>query len=1555
MRWLALSQEIEKRYRQYLQTTFYFRDRELRASFEEALRKQDLAKGPYLEATPVFRLGLRPRRLLPELLEEIPDEGFLRALLADRPLYAHQEQAIRLVTAGHNIVVATGTGSGKTEAFLYPILTSLYEEHRTGGLGPGVRALILYPMNALANDQRERLGEICRRLAEARSDFQFTFGQYTGDTPKNEHDNFRHAADRLHHRLPGELVLRSEMREKPPHILLTNFSMLEYLLLRPYDSPLFDNGMARWWQFFVLDEAHQYRGSRGTEMAVLLRRLKQRLRSGGRRGPFRCIATSATLMGEKRDKGAVAGFAANLFGEPFDQDAVILGEIQPIPEAGSFTLPAEIYGPLEDLIRNADPKALQQAIDALPQSLRPMIDGALEWISEPERLVGAILQRDRRSLRLRQEITGTPTEVAQLVNDLFPELPEQERPSAMEQLVGLLVRAKEPDSAAALLSARYHLFVRALEGAFISYYPDKAIFLDRQSGEEKQSFEVALCRECGQHYFVGQIRDGRFVEAIRDPANPQYGAVFLRPLEDSKATDETLGEEDEGERLRLCVMCGRLATDRPSCGHNAVIDVRKEPPPSNKDRADELNKCSACGYTAGGHDPVREVVYGAEGPHAVIATALHGQLPEGRRKVLAFADGRQQAAFFAWYLEKSYEDIKARNLLWRSARELAPYAGGGVSLKEVATALHHLLVEEKVLPPAMGSLEAKREAWVRTYREFLTDEPRISLAGVGLVKWLIAWPDWISIPSFLMEKPWSLSGAEAKDLLFLLLDSMRADRAVELRAEPGVDLHWDDLGLQVPQARFSIGRPRGRTSVRSWDAKKGKRCWFLTKILMNGGMTEAEAREEAVRCLRTIWEQLGEVEKSAGEHRLLSRMEDARCINPDWWRLLPLETGGTLFRCQVCSRLQSVSVRQACSRYGCPGSLEPVAADELAPIHYRRLYESDMPARLRVEEHTAQLEREKATEFQREFRDGKIHALSCSTTFELGVDLGDLDTIFLRNVPPEPFNYAQRVGRAGRRSGFPGFAVTYCRRSSHDLYHFAEPERMLAGRTRPPTLSLQNQKIILRHIMAVALSAFFRANPENEKRFQSVESFFGNLEEPTAVSDFRRFLDENQAALQDAIQAIIEHDALQKMGLGNRKWIAEISSEDSPLARAEAEVASDYCTVRQIEREAVEGGDYRRAGWAQKRAKTITTEDVLSFLSRKAVIPKYGFPVDVVELDTHRNKFERESMEVTLQRDLAIAVAEFAPTSRLIANKKEWESYGLKRVAEREWEQWWYARCPRHNHFARVKCKDEPRPPTFKRCCRGMRIGKYIDPVFGFITRAEKPAEPKRKPARLFTTRPYFAGFQAGGDTKTDLGPLSLTPVSPGIMVVLCEGRRGEGFYVCGRCGAGFRNKKRKHSTPFGKECGGTLIQASLGHEFVTDVLEVQFHPTPELGEGWQDGRTWFGFSLAYTILEGAAQILDIPATDLGVTVGYLSGEHPLPPIVLYDDVPGGAGLVGQLEAKEAISESLRAGLKRIMDCSCGEETSCYGCLRSYRNQFAHPHLRRGPVVRYLKTLLGQL
>ncbi len=1564
MNLIDLAHEIEERYRRYLKSTFYFKDPDLRASFEDALNSGHLSKGPFLEATPVFERGQRPRTLFQSLLGFQPDEGFLKAVQDGRPLYQHQEEAIQRVFGGNNVVVATGTGSGKTEAFLYPILIHLYQEFQVGKLCPGVRALILYPMNALANDQRERLGEICKRLEEGNSPFRFTFGQYIGETPEDENDSQHHARDHIAERdqkghsivknghvVHGELVLRSEMRKTPPHILLTNYSMLEYLLLRPDDSPLFDNGRARWWTFLVLDEAHQYRGSRGIEMAMLLRRLKRRLREGGCSEPFRCIATSATLVGGQEDKAAVAKFAFDLFGEEFREENVILGATEPIPEPGPHNLQANDYRLLKEALRGKSTEA-ESRLDELATKLGV----SLPANEDLPKTAGLLLQHDSRAAALRRLITGNPAEVQEIANQVFKDLPQKERVSALSELVELLLEAKDPSSDAPLLSARYHFFLRSLEGAFVSYWPQKKVFLDHKAGNgEYTAFEVALCRECGQHYFVGQkdFRGGKLVEAIRDPSHLNFGATFLRPVENDKEDEEDESGEASNKRVfQLCVRCGEMLRDKPQCGHDNLIRVVKEESPPDEDRADQMAKCGACGYSAAGRDPVREVVHGTDGPHAVIATTLCQTLPEKRKKVLAFVDGRQEAAFFAWYLEDSYKDILSRNLILKVVQRLHPHTQEGLSLRDLATGLRDVFRERRVFPPATSDLELRREAWLRLYREFLTDEPRISLEGVGLVRWLVKWPDWIRVPAVLTNSPWLLAEQEALDLVSILLDSMRADRAVELRTENSISLNWNDLGLQASQIRVSpVEKGELKARERRWAGKGGKRAQFLAKLLMRDGLSEQEALKQAVDILRVVWDTIRQSDDNApaAHDRLLISVDDARRLNPDWWRLCLITNDDTIFQCDTCGRLQAISVRGVCPRHRCPGTLKEVHWQSLEPNHYRLLYEEDLPSSLRVEEHTAQLDKEKAREFQREFRQGKIHVLSCSTTFELGVDLGDLDTIFLRNVPPEAFNYAQRVGRAGRRSGYPGFAITYCRRGPHDLYHFFEPQRMLSGMVRPPALSPRNEKIITRHIIATALSHFFRTFAE---RFKTVEKLFKDLEHPSGVADFKAFLHEHQAELEESLRAIVPDDMMAQVGLNNGTWIDKIAGEESRFSLAEAEVSSDYRTVRNLRKAAFEKGDDQTVGWAGARANTIAQEEVLSFLSRKAVVPKYGFPVDVVELDTQRTQQNQEAFEVLLQRDLSIAISEFAPTSKLVANKKVWASYGLKKVAEKEWPRKLYKRCARHNVFYQWE-RGQPEPAT--PCGDRLVVAEYVIPRFGFVTDRDKPKEPKSRAARVFTTRPYFAGSLSPDPGAIAMPPsspvITMKKASPGLMAVLCEGRRGEGFYVCGGCGAGFRKREKIHKTPYGQDCRGTLEQVSLGHEFVTDVLQLQFHyPRPE---GDMEA-VWFAYSLAYAMVEGAAEILEVPSADLNATVAH-SEQYPVPPLILYDSVPGGAGLVARLEREEVLKACLEAAQKRVSgNCGCDENTSCYGCLRSYRNQFAHQYLQRGPVMRYLEAMLSE-
>lgn len=1536
MNYIGLAQEIQERYRRYLRTTFYFRDPELRESFRRTLDEGQIAKGPYIEATPPYRRGPTPAQLFPEIIGGPIDEKIMQAIEGQRRLYRHQEAAIRRVSKGHNIVVATGTGSGKTESFLYPILLHLYQEYLRGTLSSqsGARALILYPMNALAYDQRERLGGLAGRLKENGADFSFTFGQYTGATPENAKDRYRPVSRIVEQRLPGELVFREEMRNSPPHILLTNYSMLEYQLLRPLDSPLFDGAFGQTWTFLVLDEAHQYRGTRGNEMGLLLRRLKQRIRASGNTCQFRCIATSASLAGGDQDRAPIADFASRLFDEPFEPDDIILAETEDFAAHPTKSFKAGSYRRLVDAISANDPTSIS---DLLPPNSDPVGN-------ELDVAVGHLLADDQRLLKLRHETKNGPREATDLADRLFGELPEADRAGALFQFTEALNRAKDPLTDAPFLSIRYHQFLRALEGAFVSASPTRQVLLAPKGGnvDGGPAFEIALCRECGQHYIVGRQMDGKLAEAVRDPSRDDFGASFFRPLESAAEGDE------QSLLFHLCMACGNLWRQghTPHCTHDAAVMVEEQP--SDKEKSDQISECRACGYR--GEDPVREVIHGGDGPHAMIATTLFERLDSNPRKILAFADSRQEAAYFAWYLDDTYQTILKRNVLYRA---LVGSAKGNeaFSIADMIDIYRKWSERLGLTGEAASAREKRRRAGHHVMGEFLTAETRLSLAGVRLVNWHIHWPASLEVDPILTSPPCNLNREDALAMTFILLDSLRRDRAVQLPDVEEVELDWPDLGLHGTQQVVRLGPPHGQADVVSWNGPRTWRSQFLAKFLKTRGLPQEHAIETADRILRSIWGWLTKFsDRQARGEQLLIPVRDSRRLNPIWYRMSLVEEEADLWRCNTCNRLSEVNLEGFCLRRNCTGSLLRVSPSDIADNHYRMLYKLDLPGNLVVEEHTAQLTTERGQEIQREFQEGRVNVLSCSTTFELGVDLGDLNTVFLRNVPPEAFNYAQRVGRAGRRAGAPGFAITYCRRAPHDLYYFQDPLQLIAGKTKPPMVSLANPSVAKRHVAAVIFASFFRHDP---LRFKNVEALIGDWQKPTLTAALLDFLRENRVRLQNDLEMIFPMSSREFGHFLKEFPLEDICHPTGRLAAAELEVASDYRRVSELEERASATADYDQAKWAKARKSTIAGEDVLSFISRKAVIPKYGFPVDVVELDTQPT---RSAIDVSLVRDLAVAIGEFAPTATLVARKREWKSYGLKKVPEKELETKHYKVCRQHNTMVAwadgqqekdLPCGDHANPQ------------KFVIPAFGFISSRQPAGPPARRPTKMFTTRPYFLGSKGTAEDRIEIlsGGFKVATIwkaAPGTMAVLCEGKKGKPFRICSTCGAGFLvpPTKGRHETAWGKECSGTLISVALGHEFVTDVVQVEFPNSAESLDSGPIDQTWLSYGMATALLYGIAEEIDAPEVDLNATVGRSDGAG-LPVILLYDAVPGGAGLVAKIEDERLLRKSLENAMKRVSgNCGCGEDTSCYGCLRNYRNQFAHPYLSRLLVKKYIESIL---
>ncbi|MCY4535259.1 MAG: DUF1998 domain-containing protein [Bryobacterales bacterium] len=941
---------------------------------------------------------------------------------------------------------------------------------------------------------------------------------------------------------------------------------------------------------------------------------------------------------------------------------------------------------------------------------------------------------------------------------------------------------------------------------------------------------------------------------------------------------------------------------------------------SHEQHPEQLKQCPVCGYRRGGvGDPVQEIVHGSDGPNSVIATALHELLPEDRRKVLAFADSRQEAAFFAWYAEDSYAKLRDRNLIFRAVLS-GPVADEGLSIDDLRSRLLRVWEEAGLFRETDTQERRTRLALTSALREAMTDEKRLSLSGVGLVKWFVALPRNMRVPDVMRGPPWNLSEDEADVLIGYLLDEMRPRRAMSLPSGAGTPV-WKDIS-PWPQQAFGIGRPRSRRNVLQWGGPQSAAVnHFLRRLLGDEGWSDDVKRSASVELMKEIWHA---VRDDADDPILLPAKENGTFrLNSLWLRIKPADMD-EIWECGTCATLASYNVRGICPRNRCPGTLSPASPERLAGNHYRMLYEnSDLPPALCAEEHTAQIDAEEGRQRQDRFKAGGIHLLSSSTTFEVGVDLGDLDSVFLRNVPPESFNYAQRAGRAGRRDS-PGLVLTYCRRNPHDLYHYEDPVgRVIEGTIHPPRLHMTNEKIVLRHMAAVALSEFFK---KDRIRFKNVETFVGNWHGPKATSDLHGFC-KNNPELKDALSRIVPESMHGRVGLLDDAWVVNIAGEGSRLALAETEVCADYIAMKALRTEYFDQGKDKWVAHIGRRMTTIARERTLNFLSRKAVIPKYGFPVDVVELDVHST--DGQSTGVTLQRDLSQAIAEYAPGGKVVANKLEWKSCGVKSVAGKAWPV-------RHYRY------DEAR--NFRQWNEGDGEGqpderKYLIPEFGFVTPLfKKPSEPQGRAQRLYTTRPFFRGFEAQPDVKTIFG-VQVTKAVPGVLVILCEGRNREGFYICRSCGSHMAAPQASHKSPSDSDCMGTLERFSLGHELATDVVRLQF---PMVYEEWD------AYSVAYAILLGAADTLEVPDTDLNVTITGGDGRGEAA-VVLYDNVPGGAGLVAQLEREEVFADVLGAARARVRG-NCGCDSSCYGCLRSYRNQFAHAHLDR---LRGIEILAG--
>lgn len=1581
---LKASKNITDKYVTYLKTMFDISDNDYKKLFEEEFTKMgSFSNGPYLEVIDSFESG--------SSIDELISEGILNKDfkyiddIYSRTLYKHQETAVRKLAKGKNIVVSTGTGSGKTESFLIPILNSLMEEKKEKGfISPGVRALIIYPMNALANDQISRL----RNLLENYKDI--TFGAYTGQTDYNEEEALIKYSRLNDNKQPNdnELISREKMIDSPPHILITNYSMLEYLMIRPKEKYFFTGEYASEWKYIVLDEAHIYSGSTGIEVSMLISRLKAYINNP----ELRFILTSATLGDDKMNK-EVVGFAENLCGQEFfEEDVIRANRVNyTLKDSEELTLNLEQYKKIEGIIESSlnDEEILEKLKDFIDINI--LVKDYKEYIFE-------LLLRETNFWKIKNELKS-PISVIDLCKkyDL-----NQEELSTFVNVASRALKNRKK-----LFDSRYHMFIRATDGVFITLGKKKELSLTRKEktiidNEEYKFYEITTCSQCHDIYIMGYIRDDHLLQKTNFDVDNIQEAFWLGEHYHDEDEDNTLkNNKQEVETYELCPHCGFIRKKNQvnpiRCEHKEseyirITQVKKS------DNSGRVTKCISC-EGSNNIGILRSFFSGQEASTSVVATALFEELPvksleiniqhdivdndyfdddsddiepfvnkyilNRSKQFICFSDSRQAAAFFASYLNKSYKELLYSRIVYNNIQK-SKFARINISdfVLEMSTDFEeneiYDLLEVEDSENNISRLKYIKEAWKAILRELITLNSRKSLIGLGLID-VVFDDNFKESINFKPISKFDISAEEMEDIFLVWIKSLLKDNAIYHNQKNFTDNDLEFFTYNNFSSKYFIKDAPDNFS-RSFIPKKTNSRFDYLKRVLKSKVDNWDDEDDLNKVTREIM--IASYNKYIS--KCLSELTD-RSSKVDIKRFA-IKKSDKIFRCNKCKRIYQQNVNNVCPSYKCDGWLYEIDKDELKDNHYYRIYNNLDINNLRVVEHTAQLSREKAYDYQEKFKKQELDVLSCSTTFEMGVDIGDLETVFMRNMPPTPANYIQRAGRAGRALTSAAFALTFCNRSNHDFNYFNNPIGMISGSIKPPLFKKDNQKIAIRHIYATALSFFWK---KYEDYFGDASKFFGGEEESDGIEQFKEYLYSKPEDLRDfllkAFPNFKETFMLKDFG-----WVKYLFGEEesafpnlklvydeyrNELNQLYEEIDSYTKKDRKKYKKYINGLDYRTDNFEKER--------LISFLSRKNILPKYGFPVDTVELLLLENEDNKYIIpkDLDLSRDLSMAISEYAPGCEIVAGGKLIKSRYIKKAVGKGWKEYRYVKCENCNS---INVEQNLISHNIERCgiCdlefKTSDQKVFIVPEFGFITDGNIRIPSLIKPERTYRSEALMVN--KGNEIFNEsyqLGniKINVTRMEDGEIAIL----NTSNFYVCDECGYAMSDKelnsyvlpftKRKHDKKPGKTCPNEkLSKVSLGYRFKTDALYLSFDKS-------------YTYEEAFTILQGLilgiCEALNIEQREIAGCLyysqrGYDSNSYDF---VIYDTTPGGAGHVNRVNSEEQIAEIINKVYEKAINCKCGGEegdTSCYECFRTYRNQSNHDIIKRKYIIDSFKNAYKQ-
>jgi ATP-dependent helicase YprA (DUF1998 family) len=1716
--------------RDYIEATYHVSAPSLIARRKELLNRPGVIHQiPYLESTPRYQTGEPfadlegvPAAALEAFSVLSRPEGNLPRLIYDPP-YKHQSEAIRgTLVDGRNLIIMTGTGSGKTESFLLPILGKLASEaHRKPESfeQPAMRALVLYPMNALVNDQLGRLRALfgdprIAKLFKRWAGRPPRFARYTSRTPyagvrTSEKDSVKLKAfddfyaeierkaqglssddeadaqrllDALRERgkwpakptlsewygekgsrwqnsatgefqravtLPddAELLTRHEVQVAPPDLLVTNYSMLEYMLMRPIERSIFDE--TRVWLhnnpderfLVVLDEAHLYRGAAGAEVALLLRRLRDRLGVSVER--FQVICATASFS----DHEYAPNFGAQLSGVQADTFVPITGtlDLRPHSAPGSDH-DANVLAAV-NLHNFYDAPTEQERLTTIEPLLKHRhVSGEA---SVEAALYHALCEFGPMGLLINTTMKEA-VPVDELGSRLFPTADPEKADAAVTALMALGSTARLDPNAPGLLPCRIHNFFRGLPGLWVC--------MDAECSEIGEDERDGIC---GKMYSQPREQCGCGARVLEFYTCRNCGSAYARSYTDDVDTPSALWSKP-GQRLRMAdgqtaqLLALDLLLEQPKYDEAAepadydletgrlnppVLGPRKRTVYLRSDRASQTTSdddedadalesrgqfipCAVCHEQARfGRSYVQDHQTKGDQPfQALVARQLEIQPPapieasrfaplQGR-KVLVFSDSRQVAARLAPNLQMySVRDSLRPLIAWGFKRLQAVQAlRPNLNLEDLYLSV--LLASKKLnvrLRPEMKAGE-NFDAEVDVERAVRTGDAD---DDAGLFTLCLELrnerPPEALLDNIVTTIRDRFLGFEALALASVAERAKHSGTLQQLPDIPGV--------AETPEQKVALAR----AWLRCWQG-----CGFWLSAMPPVWWRRPRSEGSSIR---------GHKGKFKAMDVVLSDKAARKAFQDKWLpqlialftqdcdgglkRLrgseLSLEFSGAWVSCGSCKSVhRPVPTIKHCLDCGSQDIRELDPDSDPVFLARKGFYRipviealSDPPRKpmaLIAAEHTAQLNApqnedvfSKAEENELLFQDialgtragrySAIDVLSSTTTMEVGIDIGALSGVALRNMPPGRANYQQRAGRAGRRGNAVATVVAFGSADSHDEHYYTEPDGIIRGQVVDPKLTLDNADIVRRHIRAFLLQNYHQdripeVDPNQRHDLFSVLGTVPEFRSDASIlnrNDFAAWLRANENQLNDRLSSWLPSE----LAPDDRKHLLDgfvvdaLEAIDDAIRPGPGEYDdSDDDGSSEIEEQAEEGEERPRQ--ASEPGK------LLDRLLYRGKLPRYAFPTDVATFhvfDRDRSTAFRPIMRFAPQQGLPVALSQYAPGKQVWIAGKCYTSGAIYSVMSADRHAAWdakriYMEC-RECGFAKTYDVTEASRQETRDCqaCgaeEGFGPGRYWlrPPGFAHPIDVEEVTSPDQVPETSYATRAKLTMETPGDDAAwVEVNDRVRVLRARQHLLVSNTGPQSEGYTYCTKCGrveSGAEPSPKllgPHRKPYPDKdddqiCAGLSPSRHivLGTDFITDIalFSMRVAAPLKLKPGYSSTAVALR-TVSEALAKAACNLLEIEPGELmaeyrpALTPGGINGLEA--EVFLYDTLPGGAGFSSQLAGKGL--DLLQHALYLMKACPENCDASCYRCLRSFKNKFEHSLLDRHVGVELLEYLLA--